>query len=102
MELWKYGGEVLHVRLVQLFSGIWDQGKIPNEGKSALIIPIHKKADRRVCSNYRGISLLVTASKMYASILKMKFQQLIEDKIEEEQCGFRKSCSCIYAIFIII
>jgi hypothetical protein len=27
MELWKYGGKALYMRLAQLFSDIWAQGK---------------------------------------------------------------------------
>jgi hypothetical protein len=60
-----------------------------------------QKGDKSVCSNYRGISLLATASKIYAAILKDKLEIIAEEKIEEEQFGFRKGRSCVDAIFVI-
>jgi hypothetical protein len=90
VELWKYGGKALYIRLVQLFNDIWAQGKIPRVWKTSLLIPIDKKGDKRVCSNYGGISLLATASKIYAAILKDKLKIIAEEKFEEGQFGFRK------------
>ncbi|GFG35870.1 hypothetical protein Cfor_05242 [Coptotermes formosanus] len=101
MELWKYSGKVLCIRIVQLVNDIWAQGKITSDWKTSLPIPIHKKGDKSVYSNYRGISLLATASKIYAAILKDKLKTIAEEKIEEEQFGFRKSGSCINAVFVI-
>jgi hypothetical protein len=50
------------------------QGKIPSDWKTSLLTPQCKKREKSVCSNYRGISLLATASKIYAAILKDKLK----------------------------
>jgi hypothetical protein len=94
MELREYGGKALYIGLVRLFNYIWAQGKISSDWRASLLIPIHKIGDESVCSNYRGISLLATASKIYAAILKDKLKIVAEEKIEE-QFGFRKGRSCI-------
>jgi hypothetical protein len=41
------------------------------------------------CGNYRGITLLSTASKLYANILRNKFNKYTEEILGEDQCGFR-------------
>lgn len=42
------------------------------------------------CGNYRGISLLCTASKVYERILERRLRETIEPTLEESQAGFRK------------
>ena len=44
--------------LCELLEMIWLEEKIPEEWRKSIIVPIHKKGDRAVCSNYRGIALL--------------------------------------------
>jgi len=43
----------------------WIYGDIPEEWRTAIVIPIHKKGDRNNPDNYRGISLLNTGYKIY-------------------------------------
>jgi len=38
----------------------WIYGDIPEEGRTAIVIPIHKKGDINNPDNYRDISLLNT------------------------------------------
>ncbi|KAK3516227.1 hypothetical protein QTP70_006372 [Hemibagrus guttatus] len=49
---------------------------------------IFKKGDRRVCSNYRGITLLSLPGKVYSRVLERRVRPLVEPRIQEEQCGF--------------
>ena len=35
----------------------------------AVIVPIHKKCSKKVCKNYRGISLLSIPGKVYAKVV---------------------------------
>jgi len=42
---------------------------MPKSWKEAIIIPLHKKGDKTDCSNYRGISLLNTAYKVFLNYL---------------------------------
>ena len=67
----------------------------------AKIYPIYKKGDRQNCENYRGISILNTCYKIYASILKTRFNVIMENIILEAQNGFRKGRSCSDCIFTV-
>ncbi|KAJ4434064.1 hypothetical protein ANN_16383 [Periplaneta americana] len=101
VELFKYGSTKLKNRLIQLLNDIWSMGRIPEDWKVSKIINIHKKNERNKCENYRGIALMSSAYKIYATILKNKLQPLVEPILQEPQCGFRKGRSCIDAVFTI-
>ena len=68
-EVWKHGGDNLFSRLHQLITNAWEMGSVPQAWKDASIITIYKKGDRTDCGNYRGISLLSIAGKIFARIL---------------------------------
>ena len=68
-EVWKYGGANLSNRLHRWIIKIWEEGHVPQSWKDANIVTIYKKGDRTECGNYRGISLLSAAGKIFARIL---------------------------------
>ena len=95
--------EVLH----KLFQLCLDSGMIPCIWRKAIISPIPKdsKADPRVPLNYRGISLLCCSAKLYTGLLNKRIDCFMQDKLVDEQNGFRKDRSCqdhIYALDSII
>ena len=55
----------------------------------AIIVPVHKKNNRRKCGNYRGISLLGIPGKVFAKILNDRVRCLTDNRLLEEQAGFR-------------
>ena len=57
-ELFIYGMHELLPHFQDLLLSIWNNEKIPDDWKTAVIVPIHKKGDKANCANYRGISLL--------------------------------------------
>ena len=74
---------------------------MPQEWETRMVINIHKKGTKTKCENYRGITLLPTAYKLFANIIKNRLNEYLEDKMVEEQCGFRKGRSCTDAIFTV-
>ncbi|TWW67224.1 hypothetical protein D4764_02G0002650 [Takifugu flavidus] len=56
--------------------------------ETGVVVPIFKSGDQRVCSNYRGITLLSLPGKVYARVLEKRIRLIVEPLIEEEQCGF--------------
>ena len=70
--VWKHGGDNLFTRLHQLITNAWEVGSVPQAWKDASIVTIHTKGDRTDSGNYRGISLLSIAGKIFARILVNK------------------------------
>ena len=44
--------------LTRLCSIVWTSGTVPLDWQLGVVVPLFKNGDRRVCSNYRGITLL--------------------------------------------
>ncbi|TWW81738.1 hypothetical protein D4764_01G0015530, partial [Takifugu flavidus] len=69
----------------------WTSGAVPLDCQTGVVVPIFKSGDERVCSNYRGITLLSLPGKVYARVLEKRIRLIVEPLIEEEQCEF---CPC--------
>lgn len=54
-ELLKHGGREFELRFIELIKEIWTKEEMPKDWRNAIIQPIHKKGDRTVCDNFRGI-----------------------------------------------
>ena len=68
-EVWKHGGVNLFRSLHQQITNAWEVGSVLQAWKDASIVTIHKKGDRTDYGNYRGISLLSIAGKIFAKFL---------------------------------
>ncbi|KAI3353503.1 hypothetical protein L3Q82_020024 [Scortum barcoo] len=75
--------------LTRLCNIAWRLGTVPLEWQTGVVVPLFKKGDRRVCSNYRGITLLSLPGKVYARVLERRIRPIVDPWIQEEQCGFR-------------
>ena len=99
LELLTHGGPGLKTRLMLLILKIWETKTLPSDFRDVNIITIFKKGDREDCNNYRGISLLSIAGKIFARILLDRLLLLAEEILPESQCGFRPSRGTIDMIF---
>ncbi|KAK3520456.1 hypothetical protein QTP70_024071 [Hemibagrus guttatus] len=77
--------------LTRLCNIAWQSGTVPLDWATGVVVPLFKKGDRRVCSNYRGITLLSLPGKVYSRVLERRVRPLVEPRIQEEQCGFQPS-----------
>jgi hypothetical protein len=68
-ELIQAGGNTLHSEIHKLINCIWNKEELPEQWKESIIVPIYKKGDKTDCSNYRGISLLLTSYKILSNSL---------------------------------
>ena len=75
----KYGKIVIESFLSQLYNSCQLQGVFPNIFKVAEVVPVFKKDDFTLATNYRPISLLSQFSKIFEKKL-----------LNEHQFGFRK------------
>ena len=87
----------------KLFNSILIQGNFPDSWSVGLLKPIHKKGDKKIPSNYRGITILPVMSKIFTAILRDRISYWADNNqlINESQFGFRKNRRTTDAIFII-
>jgi len=85
----------------QLITNIWTTENIPEDWNWSIICPIHKKGDVTICENYRGISLLCVAYKIFSHILFNRLLPYMEANIGDYQCGYRQGRSTIDQIFTV-
>lgn len=71
-ELLKCGKKQLLLPLEKLFNTILESGTYPSEWSKGLVVPIHKKGDKNVVTNYRGITLLSSLGKLFTQILNSR------------------------------
>ena len=79
----------------------WKLGKTPRDWQTGVIIPIFKKGDRKLCTNYREISLLSLPGKVYTKCLERKCREIVESRLEDGQSGFRPGRSITDQIFTL-
>lgn len=101
LETIKHGGEELIENLHQLIVIIWDTEIMPNEWRTAVICPVYKKGERLRCENYRGVSLLCVAYKIFTDLLRQRITPYVEENIGQYQGGFRRGKSTIDQLFIV-
>ena len=87
--------------LTDLFHAIWREETIPEDWCKGVITKLPKKGDLSNCDNWRGITLLSIASKVFCKILLFRIEDQIDLLLREEQAGFRKSRGCIDQIFAL-
>ena len=69
---------------------IWKTQQWPQDWKRSVFIPIPKKDNAKVCSNYRTIARISHSSKVMLKILQARLQQHVNRELPDVQAGFRK------------
>jgi hypothetical protein len=82
-ELIKYGGSTLKLRLYNLIMLIWKKEELPKDWMEGIICPIYKKGDHTECSNYRPITLLNIAYKIFAILLNNRLSEIVQEKLSD-------------------
>ena len=81
-EMWMYGGEVLVNRLHTVIVNVWESEEVLKES---------------ICDNYRCISLLSVAGKVFSWVIMMP---VLDELTPETQCGLHKNRSCTDMSFV--
>ncbi|EPB74297.1 hypothetical protein ANCCEY_06599 [Ancylostoma ceylanicum] len=87
-------------QLTRLFKDCWRQAKIPEEWRKGVIVKLPKKGVSE-CGNWRGITLLSVPGKIFCMILFRRLLGAIDERLREEQAGFRSNRSCSEQIFCL-
>ena len=102
-ELFMYAKNELTEYLTMLFNFIFEAGIFPSEWSEGLLIPLHKKGNLNVPSNFRGITLLSILGKIFTRVLNNRLTTWAEDYgiYVEAQNGFRKGRGTVDNLFIL-
>ena len=99
-DLIKHCKTTLLLPLHEVLCQCWQQGTVPQDVRDSKIITLYKnKGERNDCNNYRGISLLSIVCKVFARVILIRLQKLVERIYPESQCGFRAERSTIDMVF---
>ena len=93
-EALKADVETTAAMLLPLFEKIWNMEEIPADWKEGHIIKLPKKGDLSNCDNYRGITLLSVPGKIFNRILLERMRDAVDEKLRDNQAGFRQNRSC--------
>ena len=95
--------EIVHP-LTTIFNRSLITGKVPNSLKIAKVIPIHKKDDKEIFSNYRPVSVLPCFSKILERLIFNRCTEFIENNniLNAKQFGFRAHHSTYMAIMQLV
>ena len=82
--------------LAMIFRKSVNTSKVPEEWKTAAVVPIYKKGAKSVAGNYRPVSLTCVSCKLLESILKDDIMEHLgrNKLIRNSQPGFMKGKSC--------
>ena len=103
-EFYKFAPIEFVNEILLVFNKIFLTETIPSSFKKSILIPLFKKGDPNIASNYRGLSLIDSICKIFNSVLLRRIEHwLIRYNILNEfQAGFRKQYSTIDNIFNLV
>ena len=70
-------------------------GIFPAVWKTATVVTLFKKADKSQVSNYRPVSLLVTAGKLFQAVIFKRLYDPYSPHFSKLQFGSRTNCSTV-------
>jgi hypothetical protein len=96
--------EIIVEPLLYIVNLSFNTGVFPDRLKVAKVLPVYKKGERSLMSNYRPISLLSIFSKIIEKLMhKRLYSFLIKNSIlYQYQFGFRKNYSTTLALIEVI
>ena len=99
--MFKAMGEPLRGEILCMLNQWWGVEKIDEEALRARAVHLYKKGNTSDLANYRPISLLNTAYKLFAAITQERIAIGVDTHMHTTQYGFRKARSTQHAIHLI-
>ncbi|CAE1314799.1 unnamed protein product [Acanthosepion pharaonis] len=98
-ELYKSCPNLMARCLHPMLDAVWRSEQLPQDWSDAILLPFYKKGNCHNCRNYKGISLINVASKIFSIIVLCRFQNIQHHRTRPNQAGFRRGRGCIDQIF---
>lgn len=104
LELYTLAKETLAEPLAKIFDEILQRGDIPENWKEGKIYMIYKpgrEASPEEVYDYRPITLLPAAYKIYTHIINARIRKIHEPWFSTNQGGFRESKACQHKLMVL-
>ena len=88
--------------LVQIFNACKKRGNFPTELKMTDIVPVPKKGDLNLKSNYRQVSILPVVSKVFERIMLKQINKYMDNKLSPILGGYKKDYNCQHSLLRLI
>ena len=85
-----------------LFNACINQGSIPNEWKTHLIVPVHNSGDKADIINYRPISFQCTVSKVLECFIYWSMFDFVSPRLSHQQFGSFENRSCNHKLLLLL
>ena len=79
----------------------FEHKRCPSSWRKSHIIPVPKKGDLSLVTNYRGISLIPIAAKIYNKLILNRLLPYVDPLLRNNQNGFRAGRSTLSQIFAL-
>lgn len=86
--------------ILSVLRNIWKKRRIPEDWRKDLIIPIYKRGDTNN-AKITEVTLLSQSLNTDERIINLKLRRQVENKVTEEQYGFRDNRSTVDVIFTL-
>ena len=93
-EVLQTGGAFIVDELTNICQLVFKERHAPTQWTSSMIIPLPKKGNLELMTNFRGISLTSIAAKVYNRVLLNRIREPIDAILRRNQAGFRKGRTC--------
>ena len=100
-ETLQHGGDAMVDIVHDFCSEVFSTLIPPSQWTTSVIVPLPKKGDLSLMTNYRGISLLSITAKVYNKILLNRIRDHVDPILRSNQAGFRSGRSCAQQIHIL-
>ncbi|VDM02452.1 unnamed protein product [Schistocephalus solidus] len=101
-EIYKSHVEKLVPWLHEVIAKAWGDEGVPDDWGSDILVPVRKKGYKTRYENYRGISLIDVAAKIFAIVLLRRFQVVRGSRTRPNQAGFHAGHGCVEYIQTIL
>nr|VZI19584.1 unnamed protein product [Spirometra erinaceieuropaei] len=100
-EIFKSCVDTLAPWLNELIERAWIDEVVPDDWDLGILVPILTEGDNTRCENYRGISLIDVAAKIFVIVLLRRFQAVRDSRTRPNQAGFRAGRGCADHMFTL-
>jgi hypothetical protein len=100
-EFFKHLSDDVREHLLRLMNATWAGGEVPSNHLEARIAMLWKgKGPPSDPETYRPIALLNVGYKVYAALIKIRLERLVDSKLDDTQHGFRRGRSTAQPLFL--